>query len=107
MEQQWNEQSESMPEEDKTAEQQLETETGKDFAKTGDSPPTYAETDKPLAQGAEAMLWPDYDKLNVDEVLARAHTEGIDATARANLITYERAHKNRDGVIKPLVNWNS
>lgn len=29
-------------------EKQLEAETGKDFAKTGDNPPTYAETEKPL-----------------------------------------------------------
>lgn len=28
-------------------EKQLEAETGKEFTKTGDNPPTYAETDKP------------------------------------------------------------
>lgn len=31
-----------------TVEKQLEAETGKDFTKTGDNPPTYAETEKPL-----------------------------------------------------------
>lgn len=35
-----------------TVEKQLEAETGRDFAKTGDNPPTWAETDKPAVPGA-------------------------------------------------------
>lgn len=57
--------------------------------------------------GAEQAPWPDYDELTVGEVIARGRQLGVDAAMRARIIAYERAHKNRKGVITAYVNWNS
>lgn len=55
----------------------------------------------------EQAPWPDYDTMNVGEVISRARQLGVDAAMRARILAYERAHKKRVGVITPLVNWNS
>lgn len=54
-----------------------------------------------------ALPWPDYDDMSVGDIVARARTQGADAATRARILAYERANKNRTGVITPMVNWNS
>jgi hypothetical protein len=55
----------------------------------------------------EPAPWSDFDDLNVGEVISRVRNGPDDAAMRARILAYERAHKNRKGVIVPLVNWNS
>lgn len=61
----------------------------------------------PLNVSPEQAPWTDYDQLTAGKIVARARQLGIDAAMRARILAYERANKNRKGVIVPLVNWNS
>lgn len=49
--------------------------------------------------------WSFYDQLTPDEILLRCVRGG--KVVRAKVLAYERAHKKRDAIILPLVNWNS
>ncbi len=68
-----------------------------------------AKLDQLLAgQGAspeEAAPWEGYDEATVNDVLARL--DSLDEGQRERLLAYERAHRNRSGIVTPLVNWNS
>lgn len=52
-----------------------------------------------------AQPWSGYDDMNVADVLAKAKT--VDEATRARALAYERANKNRAGIVHQLVNWNS
>lgn len=56
--------------------------------------------DAPLAEP-----WEGYNALPVGDVVDRLPTLTDDQ--RAAVLAYERKHKKRDGIIRPLVNWNS
>lgn len=60
-----------------------------------------------FAGGVFPLPWPGYDLLNVGEVLRSAERFRSDRQMIERIIGYERAHKNRKGVLVPLVNWNS
>lgn len=47
--------------------------------------------------------WKGYDAMNVAQVLAEAETRNTQE--RDRMLTYERANKNRKGVIDALENW--
>ena len=51
------------------------------------------------------LPWPNYDSMNVADVVAKA--KEVDDVTRAKALAYERKNKKRAGVIEPLVNWNS
>lgn len=55
----------------------------------------------------QALPWPDYDSMSVGDIISRARTTNADVALRNRILAYERANKNRNGVITPLVNWNS
>lgn len=55
--------------------------------------------------GGEKHFFENYDNLTVGEILTVA-ARGNDGF-RQRILAHERAHKNRDPIIIPLVNWNS
>lgn len=57
-----------------------------------------------VSQAAPAP-WAGYDDATVNDVVARL--DSLNAAQRAQVLAYERANKNRSGIITPLVNWNS
>lgn len=49
--------------------------------------------------------WAGYDQSTVGEILAKAAL--LNDAGRERILTYERANKNRKGIVEALVNWNS
>lgn len=77
------------------------------------APRVDAATNAPVApatvppQAVPPAPWPDYDSMSVGDIISRARTTHADVALRNRILAYERANKNRNGVITPLVNWNS
>lgn len=60
---------------------------------------------KPDVNWYSAAPWEGYEEATVNDVLARL--DSLDDVQREQLLAYERAHRNRSGIVTPLVNWNS
>lgn len=69
------------------------------------TPVPHTTTQEARDLATDAPPFKTYEKATVAETLREA--KNMDDEGRARLLAYERTHKNRDGVIEPLVNWNS
>lgn len=49
--------------------------------------------------------WPGYDAMTAGEIVE--YMKRLDDAQREQVRRYEESHKNRKGVMTPLVNWNS
>lgn len=65
----------------------------------GQIPATLEET------GDTALPWAGYDEMTVEQTVERLR--GMDETDRSRALAYERANRNRKGIVSPAVNWNS